>query len=91
MRAGKSKSCFHEVSLRADDDVFALSEGGDPAPSPRSNVISLSTNIRMKQTSEGFPLEGKLSAQQTDEVSAISNLQFFLSENIHFSLYQAYF
>ena len=34
----------------------------------RFNVINLSTNLRMKQMSEGFPLEGKLSAEQTDEV-----------------------
>jgi len=36
-------------------------------------------------------LEGKLSAQQTDEVSAISNFAAFLLENEHFSLYQANF
>ena len=41
------------------------------------NVINLSTNLRMKQMSEGFPLEGKLSAEQTDEVSPMANLQLF--------------
>jgi len=51
----------------------------DPLPfAISSKTLSLGKCcFNRASVSEGFPLEGKLSAQQTDEVSSVSNLQFF--------------